>query len=128
MLCASDRRDSAIRYIRENYAIRDVETFKLALSCVTTIPREDLNELCAFISRKNLETHECLEFLSELSFRAALYTLMLQRGAVGEEERDFLVTIGSDSRQKLRKGLEDLGIPRVFWEDVVFATIRRYCD
>ena len=116
-----------MRYIRENYAIRDIETFAHALSCISTeMSREDLNSLCLLISRRNMETHECLEFLSELSFRAALYSLMLQRGKLGPNERDFLITICDDSKQKLRRGLDALGIPRVFWEDIVFATIRRY--
>lgn len=126
MLCASEAKSSAIKYIRENYAIRDIETFKHAFSYITATSREDLNSMCSLVTRKNAETHECLEFLSELSFRAALYALILQRGSVGDDERDFLITISDDSRQKLRRGLDALGIPRVFWEDVVFATIRRY--
>ena len=113
--------------LKECFAVRDLDSFAAALSHeVGAVDRRRIDELWA----AHRETHQLLEFVSELVFRARIYAWALSRlpdddasDPVRELLHDRLCTINVETQAMYDRGMRAIGIS-VPWEDVVTCTLR----
>lgn len=111
----------------DTFASRDPEAFVGALAAHCDVPAARLARTVRGALALHQARHLALEFLSELSLRAAVL-----RGVcadVSEAEyavlHDKMCGINEQTQRRLACELQSVGLPPFFWEDVVLKRLTR---